>query len=160
MTGRRHPTFLTATSELLAAATIGAALLGPALAADGTLHVPSPMQPVSSHPVSAESATDLSNLLPVLLTSSERRQLAAELEAAIRQGNLKAAEDKLNAAIEMGTLAIVLIDRLDDPKLLHSLQAFGIKGDDRIAPAPNAGPTKDAAAALDLPAAPARGAAP
>ena len=115
------------------------------------------MQAVSSHPVSAESAEDLSNLLPVLLTSSERRQLAAELEAAIRQGNLKAAEDRLNAAIEMGTLAIVLIDRLDDPKLLHSLQAFGIKGDDRIAPAPNAGPpTKDATAALNLQAALAR----
>jgi hypothetical protein len=151
MSGRRHPTFLTTASELLAAAAIGAALLGPALAADGTLQVPSPFQAVSSHPVSAEGAEDLSNLLPVLLTSSERRQLAAELEAAIRQGNLQAAEGKLNAAIEMGTLAIVLIDRLHDPKLLHSLQAFGIKGDDRIAPAPNAGPpTKDAAALLDL----------
>jgi hypothetical protein len=139
---------------MLAVATIAAALLGPALAADETLPGHSPTQAVSDHPVSAESAEDLSKLLPVLLTSSERKQLAAELEAAIRQGNLQAAEGKLNSAIEMGTLAIVLIDRLQDPKLLEALQAFGIKGDDRPARAADAGPQgMDAARVLELEAA-------
>jgi len=139
---------------MLAVATIAAALLGPALAADETLPGQSPMQAVSGHPVSAESAEDLSKLLPVLLTSSERKQLAAELEAAIRQGDLQAAESRLNSAIEMGTLAIVLIDRLQDPKLLEALQAFGIKGDDRPARAADAGPQgMDAARVLELEAA-------
>ena len=154
MSGRRHPAFLTTASEMLAVATIAAALLGPALAADETLPGQSPMQAVSGHPVSAESAEDLSKLLPVLLTSSERKQLAAELEAAIRQGDLQAAESRLNSAIEMGTLAIVLIDRLQDPKLLEALQAFGIKGDDRPARAADAGPQgMDAARVLELEAA-------
>ena len=154
MSGRRHPAFLTTASEMLAVATIAAALLGPALAADETLPGQSPTQAVSGQPVSAESAEDLSKLLPVLLTSSERKQLAAELEAAIRQGNLPAAESRLNSAIEMGTLAIVLIDRLQDPKLLEALQAFGIKGDDRPARAADAGPQGlDAARVLELEAA-------
>jgi hypothetical protein len=40
------------------------------------------------------------------------------------------AERRLNAAIETGTLAIVLIDRLQDPSLLATLQSLGIKGND------------------------------
>jgi hypothetical protein len=106
---------------------------------------------VNSNPVSTESADDLSKLLPVLLTSSERKQLAADLEAAIRRGDLQAAEGRLNSAIEMGTLAIVLIDRLQDPKLLEALQAFGIKGDDQPARAADAGPQgMDVARVLEL----------
>jgi hypothetical protein len=136
---------------MLAIATIGAALLGPALAADETLPAQSPAQAVSGQPVGPESSEDLSKLLPVLLTSAERKQLAAELEASIRQGDLKAAEDRLNAAIEMGTLAIVLVDRLQDPKLLAALQAFGIRGDNLAASAPKAG--ADAAKVAELEAA-------
>jgi hypothetical protein len=81
---------------------------------------------------------DISTLLPLLLTSPERKQLASDLELSIRQGDLKSAERQLNTAIDMGTLAIVLIDRVQDPGLLASLQKLGIRGAERPAPPPDA----------------------
>jgi hypothetical protein len=80
---------------------------------------------------------DISALLPLLMSSPERKQLAADLEAWIRQGNLESAERQLNGAIETGTLAIVLVDRLRDPNFLAALQALGIKGADHPASAPD-----------------------
>jgi hypothetical protein len=73
---------------------------------------------------------DVAALLPLLMTSPERRQFAVDLETAIRLGKLEAAEHQLKAAIETGTLAIVLADRLRDPGLLTALQTLGIKGAD------------------------------
>lgn len=136
MSGRIRHTFFNPAAEMLAIAAIGAALLGPALAAEGS----SPSLPAAPVEVDAAAALgsqeELSKLLPLLLTSEERKKLAMELEASVRQGNLKGAEDRLNTAIEMGTLAIVLVDRLHDPKLLASLQALGIRGEDQQAPSP------------------------
>ncbi len=80
----------------------------------------------STGPVEADS-DDVANVLSLLGTSAERRQLASELEKLLRQGNLKAAEDRLNAAIELGSLAVLLVDRLGDPKFLAGLQALGIR---------------------------------
>jgi hypothetical protein len=79
---------------------------------------------------SAQSGTmdDISALLPLFLSSPERKRLALELETSIRQGDLDEAERQLNGAIEMGTLAIVLVDRLRDPNFLPTLHALGIKG--------------------------------
>lgn len=70
---------------------------------------------------------DVAALLPLLMTSPERRQFAVDLETAIRTGKLDIAERQLKGAIETGTLAIVLADRLGDPGLLLALQALGIK---------------------------------
>jgi predicted nucleic acid-binding Zn-ribbon protein len=81
-------------------------------------------------PVGAGS-DDVANVLSLLGTSAERRQLASELEEFLRQGKLKAAEDRLNAAIELGSLAVLLVDRLSDPKFLAGLQALGIRAEER-----------------------------
>jgi Skp family chaperone for outer membrane proteins len=77
---------------------------------------------------------DLVELLPLLLTSSDRRQLAADLESSIRKGDLKAAETSLNTAIEVGTLAIVLSDHLSNPNLLKALQDFNVQASAHPAP--------------------------
>lgn len=140
MSGRHHSTIL---ATILASATgmftvaaIGAALLGPALAEEGAFAASPETQPEIGTDDLATNHEDFSNVLPLLLTSPERKQIAADLEAAIRQGDLKAAESRLNAAIEMGTLAIVLIDRLHDPSLLSTLQSLSIDGDATPSPSP------------------------
>jgi hypothetical protein len=79
---------------------------------------------------------DVANVLSLLGTSAERRQLASELEELLRQGKLKAAEDRLNAAIELGSLAVLLVDRLSDPKFLAGLQALGLRAEERPVPPP------------------------
>jgi hypothetical protein len=76
---------------------------------------------------SALAQKNLQNLLPLLLTSADRRQLASDLEASIRKGDLKAAETSLNTAIEVGTLAIVLSDHLNNPDLLKALQDLNVQ---------------------------------
>lgn len=67
---------------------------------------------------------DVTALLPLLMTSPERKQFAADLEAAIRLGRVEEAERQLRVAIETGTLAIVLSDRLNEPSLLAALQTL------------------------------------
>jgi hypothetical protein len=121
------------TTELLTTTLIGATLLGPA-AAQGLPGGGVPT-PEGSAPHAAGS-DNLLTLLPLLLTSPDRRQLAAELEVSIRNGDLKRAENSLNAAIEVGTLAIVLVDHLNNPDLVGALQSLGIRGDARPAPEP------------------------
>lgn len=121
------------TTELLTTTLIGATLLGPA-AAQGLPGGSTPT-PEGSVPHAAGS-DNLLTLLPLLLTSPDRRQLAADLEASIRNGDLKRAENSLNAAIEVGTLAIVLVDHLNNPDLVGALQSLGIRGEVRPAPEP------------------------
>jgi hypothetical protein len=77
---------------------------------------------------------DVAALLPLLMTSPERRHFAAELEAAIRLGRLEEAERQLKVAIETGTLAIVLSDRLQEPSLLAALQTLDLKPETGAAP--------------------------
>ncbi len=74
---------------------------------------------------------DVTGLLPLLMTSPERKQFAADLEAAIRLGKIDQAERQLQVAIETGTLAIVLADRLREPSLLAALQSLNIKPEER-----------------------------
>jgi hypothetical protein len=71
----------------------------------------------------------LSGILPLIVTSLERRQLGRDLETLLRQGKLEEAESRLNTAIEVGTLAILLLDQIRAPGILAELQALGI-GDD------------------------------
>ncbi|WP_134499315.1 hypothetical protein [Microvirga pakistanensis] len=126
MTRRNRPKLLKPATGWLALPLIGLPLLGPGFAESlpaGRLD-----EPVSHGPSDvAESANDLSAALPFLITSFERRRLAAELLDSIEQGNLKGAEHSLNAAIETGTLAIALIDRLNDPNLLSSLKGLDLQ---------------------------------
>jgi predicted nucleic acid-binding Zn-ribbon protein len=101
-------------------------------------------------PIGADS-DDVANVLSLLGTSAERRQLASELEELLRQGNLKAAEDRLNAAIELGSLAVLLVDRLGDPKFLAGLQALGIRPEERpvLPPSATGDPQASAAGGLE-----------
>ncbi|WP_262030395.1 hypothetical protein [Microvirga sp. Mcv34] len=144
MVGHATPGLKRLTVELLTTGLIAAALVGPAVAQ---------ISPAGSAPASAASrpaeADDLRTLLPLLLTSPDRKRLAAELEASMRAGDPKKAESSLNAAIEVGTLAIVLIDRLNDPNLVTALQNLGIRGNDEQTPEPPA-PTE--AATTETPA--------
>ncbi|MBJ6125180.1 hypothetical protein [Microvirga splendida] len=123
--------FITA---LLTTTCLGLTLLGPAAAQDAPRIAPD---------VEALAAPkDLQTILPLLLTSSDRRQLAADLESAIRKGDLKAAETGLNRAIEVGTLAIVLSDYLSNPDLLKALQDLNVQASAEAPspmPAPAAG---------------------
>lgn len=125
------------TTELLTTTLIGIALLGPAAAQD----LPGDRVPVNGGTAAAQATEtgNLSTLLPLLLTSPDRRRLAADLEAFIRTGDLKKAENSLNSAIEVGTLAIVLVDHLRNPDLVNTLRSLGIRGD--------AGPTSEPAIA-------------
>ena len=77
-----------------------------------------------------------SSVLLMLGTSPERRQLAAELETLIEQGNFEAAQDRLYTAIEIGSLAVLLTDRLRDPGFLAGLKALGSRGEERPKPPP------------------------
>jgi hypothetical protein len=135
------------TAELLTTTLIGITLLGPA-AAQGlpTADVPKKEDPSTR----AGTSENLLTLLPLLLTSPDRKQLAADLEASIRKGDLKRAENSLNSAIEVGTLAIVLVDHLKDPDFITTLQGLGIRGDDH----PTSGPTTVDKAAAETCAAP------
>jgi hypothetical protein len=136
-------------AELLTTTLIGVALLGPAVAQDS----PTGSVPLQGDlSIKAEGSDNILTLLPLLLTSPDRRQLAADLEAAIRNGDLKKAESSLNSAIEVGTLAIVLVDHLKDPNLVATLQGLGIRGDARPTPEPA---IVDKAAAESCPAPPA-----
>ncbi|MBO1904222.1 hypothetical protein KHP60_05640 [Microvirga sp. 3-52] len=121
------------TAELLTTTLIGIALLGPA-AAQGS----PPGDALNKEEPSLKAGTteNLLTLLPLLLTSPDRKQLAADLEASIRKGDLKKAENSLNSAIEVGTLAIVLVDHLKDPDFITTLQGLGIRGDDHPTPVP------------------------
>ncbi|WP_201859271.1 hypothetical protein [Microvirga soli] len=113
-------------TELLTTTFLSLALLGSAAAQDPP-RIASGAEAESSPLDSVPAARDLQNLLPLLLTSSDRRQLAADLEGSIRKGDLKAAETSLNTAIEVGTLAIVLSDHLSNPNLLKALQDLNVQ---------------------------------
>ncbi|QRM29365.1 hypothetical protein [Microvirga sp. VF16] len=119
------------TAELLTTTLIGIALLGPAVAqSPATGSTPARESSLGK----AEGADNLLTLLPLLLTSPDRRRLAADLEVSIRTGNLKKAEESLNSAIEVGTLAIVLVDHLNNPDLITTLQGLGIRNDPHPTP--------------------------
>lgn len=113
-------------TELLTTTFLGLALLAPAAAQDSP-SIASGAAVTGSSLDSALAQKNLKEFLPLLLTSADRRQLAADLESSIRKGDLKAAEASLNTAIEVGTLAIVLSDHLKHPDLLKALQDLGIQ---------------------------------
>jgi hypothetical protein len=112
-------------AELLTGTLLGLSLLGPARAED-TAAIPGAADAYATDRLA--SSTDIANLLPLVLTSRERRELAEKLEASMRNGDMIGAQSSLNSAIEVGTLAIVLAGQLKNPDLLTTLQNLGIKG--------------------------------
>jgi hypothetical protein len=133
----------------LFAASLLTALLGGTLIGHGEAGANPPVRNVtlvtsSSSPHGADASPDpalrhsepddISVLLPLLLNSDDRQRFVAELELSLRQGKMDLAEHQVNSAIDIGTLAIVLADKLRNPNLLAALQEQGIRGDGRKAP--------------------------
>lgn len=134
-------------TELLTGTLFSLALLVPAQAQDTIAAIPNVADAYTTDRLTP-SSSDLANLLPLVLTSRERRLLAENLEASIRNGDISGAQNSLNSAIEVGTLAIVLSAQLKNPELLATLQNLGIKGDAAV-PAEQV----DASANCNVPAA-------
>ncbi len=117
------------TTEFLAIALISLSLMGPALAESPAVDLPDAS--AESGPIVEEESGDLSTMLPFLITSPDRKHLATQLLSALERGDLKQAENSLNAAIEAGTLAIALIDRIHDPALRPTLEGLGLRGSEQ-----------------------------
>jgi len=76
----------------------------------------------SSEPDHALDAEDLKLILEPLMSSPDSRRLAASVAALLRRGALDEAQTLLTGAIEGGTLASLMIDRLQEPALLVFLE--------------------------------------
>ena len=76
---------------------------------------------------------EIASLLPLLVPLPEQKRLAQELRALLASGDVKVANEKLNAAIEVGTLASILLDWISSPALVTALQSLP------AAPDPGAG---------------------
>ena len=85
---------------------------------------------------------DVPSILPLLVVSPERRQLAKDVERLLRQSKIEEAENRLNEAVDVGTLAILLLDQLRTPSLSAELQALGLPDDKQspVLPATRAEP--------------------
>jgi endonuclease YncB( thermonuclease family) len=81
-------------------------------------------KPIGSSLRREDSPDNLSGISMLLGLSPERRQLAAELKELLQQDKIEAAEEHLNTAIEIGSLAVFLTQRLRDPKFLETLQSL------------------------------------
>src|SRR5687767_5340965 len=71
---------------------------------------------------------EVESVLPLFLTSSEARQLAAALEFHIRRGDYARAKQMLESFGQASTFAVLASDWLHDPMLLSMLHAQGIRG--------------------------------
>ncbi len=71
------------------------------------------------------------DILPLMVDSPERRQLAKDIERFLREGKVQEAKSRLSRATNVGTLAIVLMDQLRRPSFLGELQALGLPDDDQ-----------------------------
>lgn len=126
MNQQDHLKFAKPATEFLAVTLITLSLIGPAIAEDVSSAIPDATA-TDSLSVKGGSIDELSNMLPYLITSPDQKRLAAELLAAIEQGDLKGAERELQSAFDAGTLALILLDHLSDPKLLPALQKLDIE---------------------------------
>ena len=90
---------------------------------------------------------DLGSVLPLFLKSPESRQLAADLVSLLRQGDHATARKLLENFIDASIFASLATDWLDDPTLLSTLDAQGIKS---TGSRPKAGDPATAAQVSDL----------
>ncbi len=140
MQGRDHPKLFR--RRALAAAMLGMLVGSQVVAQERQVGSPqhqdaqtskSSAEPLPQRETSPDTA---SSVLLMLGTSPERRKLAAELESLLEQGNFEAAQDRLYTAIEIGSLAVLLTDRLRDPKFLAGLKALGSGAEEHPKPSP------------------------
>lgn len=117
-------------------------ILVPAIAVAGILMCPWPgtageraaATGLQEGPAAADSARAgepdraWSVMLQSLATSPESKEVLSRVGALVRQGDLEGAKQALSAAIEMGTLAVLMIDHIQDPSLGASLQAMAGEG--------------------------------
>ncbi len=78
------------------------------------------------------------DILPLMVDSPERRQLAKDIERLLREGKVEEAKSRLSKATNVGTLAILLMDQLRRPSFLGELQALGLPDDDQSTTLPAA----------------------
>jgi hypothetical protein len=72
------------------------------------------------------SREEIEAVLPLFLKFSETRQLAAALEASIERGDLAAAKNLIEQAVETSTFAVLAADWLKEPLLVRMLHDRGI----------------------------------
>jgi len=85
-------------------------------------------------------------LLGGLLSTGKNRQFLADLEAHIRRGDPREATDFLRQALEVGTIAALLLDQVGSPGLLAFLQTL-----DKPQPAARASADGASAKSADAP---------
>jgi hypothetical protein len=135
-------------AKTFAAALIGALLSGPVMAEEQTRTVEGLPQPASRTQTSnAGAATDI---LPLFVNSPERRQLAKDVEHLLRESTIEEAESHLNKALDVCTLAVLLLEQLRTPSLLAELQALGLRDDSASAGLPSAAGEPSAPASDEL----------
>lgn len=76
-------------------------------------------------------------LLQSLTTSSQRKELITDLGALIGKGDLAGAKQLLSATIEVGTLAIIIVDSIEEPALQARLKAMAAEMQVPAAPPPS-----------------------
>jgi hypothetical protein len=98
--------------------------IGDGHAPDGTQRTPnSAEQDIAISPYVEASRREWISLFPDLLTSSARAELAADVGELLRQKDFNGARQRLEAAVNAGTLAIIISDSIQDPELQTLLQA-------------------------------------
>lgn len=75
-------------------------------------------------PQSGTSQRDWASTIQNLMSDPERTRLAADVGELLRQGDVTSARQMLDAAISLGTFAIIIDDRIQDPELQKLLQAI------------------------------------
>jgi hypothetical protein len=97
--------------------------IGGSQALDGTQRTPnSAEQDIAISPYVEASQWDWTSLLQNLLSSPERTELAADVGELLRQKDLTGARQRLEAAVNAGTLAIIIGDSIQNPELQKLLQ--------------------------------------
>jgi DNA repair exonuclease SbcCD ATPase subunit len=97
--------------------------IGEGHASDGTQRTPnSAEQDIAISPRVEASQWDWTSLLQNLLSSPERTELAADVGELLRQKDLTGARQRLEAAVNAGTLAIIIGDSIQNPELQKLLQ--------------------------------------
>jgi hypothetical protein len=76
----------------------------------------------------SESGMNWNAMLQTLMTSPGQRELMGNLKELIRQGDMAGAKQLLSTAVDLGTIAIVVTDHVEDPALLAALDKLGVEG--------------------------------
>jgi hypothetical protein len=78
----------------------------------------------AAFPYPYESQKDLASLIKLLVSGPGRTELAANVGKLLLQGDLTGAQQMLSAALDVGTLAVFIVDVIQDPEVQGTLQAI------------------------------------